>query len=200
MKFSQLIVLTIISMAIFYIMVGNPKITQEIYIVAIALTTCYGAIKKEPNVMHIALILLLINLLDYFVFAFGIIDLSSVGKNRILHGSLVYGIQLLISIFAIIILILRVQISRAISRSSKIELTYFDGLFHWVFIYLSLIYILALIENLAQHALGWDSMTLIYHNFESLVYIGWAVSCALLLTMVMITEQNAGSKELNRHS
>ncbi|MCF6434536.1 helix-turn-helix transcriptional regulator [Pseudoalteromonas sp. MMG022] len=167
----------------------GPKIMMEIYIAAITLTACYGAVKKELNVLHIALILLFINLVDYIVFAFGIVDLSTEGKDEILHGSLVYGVQLLISIFAIVMLILRVQISRAFSNSSKIELTYFDGLFHWTFIYLSLIYVLAIVELFVRYRLEMHSVTIIHDNFKSLVYIGWAISCALLLTMVIVTEQ-----------
>ncbi|MCF6434537.1 hypothetical protein [Pseudoalteromonas sp. MMG022] len=189
MKFSQLMMLTIISLAISYIMIGNPKVTSEIYILVIALTALYGAIKKEPNILHISVLLLLINLVEYIIFAYEIININSFFDNEVLYGSLIFGIQLIISILSIFIFVLRVQISRAISHSSKIELTYFDGLFHWVFIYLSLIYVLAILENLARHLLGWHNITLIYHSFESLVYIGWAVSCALLLTMVIVTEK-----------
>lgn len=195
MRFSQLIILTIISIATFYIMVGNPKITLEIYIATVALTACYGAIKKDPNVLHIALILLFVNLVDYVIFAFGIIDLSTTGKNRVLHGTLIYGVQLIISVTSVIILIFRVQLSRMLSHSKKIELTYFDGLFHWIFIYLSIIYMLAIIELCARHIFGLHSVTIIHYNFTSLVYIGWAMSCALLLTMIISTEQKSNLQE-----
>ncbi|OHU87430.1 hypothetical protein BET10_08285 [Pseudoalteromonas amylolytica] len=189
MKFSQLITLIIFALTIFYILVGNPKITSEIYVTTIALTALYGLIRKEPNVLHIALILMFINLVEYIIFAYGIIDLSTAGKNRILHGVLIFGTHLLITVTSVILLIFRVQISRVLSRSTKIELTYFDGLFHWTFIYLALVSLLGLVEHLARHVLGFHSITIIYYNFTSLVYIGWAVSCALLLTMVIVTEK-----------
>lgn len=188
-----------ISLVLLISLVLGPKVTAEIYMAIIAITAFYGAIKKDPNVLHIALILLFVNLVNYIIFAFGIIDLSTAGKNRVLHGSLIYGVQLIISVTSVIILIFRVQLSRILSHSKKIELTYFDGLFHWIFIYLSMIYILAIIELFARHTFGLHSITIIHYNFTSLVYIGWAMSCALLLTMIISTEKKSNLQESDSH-
>jgi hypothetical protein len=195
MKISQLILLTIISLAIFFTLVGNPMITSEIYLSVITLSLLFGAFKKDVNIVHISCLLLAFNLLEYIVFGYGLIDLSTFNKNPVIHGSIVFGTSLLLSIIAVLTFIFRVQISRVISKSDNIELTYFDGLFHWVFIYTSLIQLLALVEHLVRHVLGLRNITFVYHSYEALIYIAWALICGLILTMIIISIKSTPPRE-----
>ncbi|MCG7546637.1 hypothetical protein [Pseudoalteromonas sp. Of7M-16] len=185
MKPSQLIVLTIISISVFYTLVGNPKVVTEIYLITILPALLYGFIKKDPNIIHISIFLILINLSEYIIFGYEIISLEAIDINKVVHGILIYGIQMLISLTAVAIFIFRVQISRKISKSEKVDLTYFDGIFHWIFLYTSLVYLAAMIEYTLRNVFDLPSLILVYNNNETLIYLAWALTCGTLLSMVV---------------
>ncbi|MCF2858502.1 hypothetical protein L1286_13525 [Pseudoalteromonas sp. SMS1] len=84
----------------------------------------------------------------------------------------------------------RVQISLLFSSSSKIILTDFDGLFHWLFIAAGVVNVLALIENALRNALGWHSLTFLYDTDEIYGYALMAIARRLLLTMLILKVKN----------
>ena len=75
-------------------------------------------------------------------------------------------------------------------------MTHFDGVFHWIFIYTSSVYLLALLENIAWSYFEMKSWTFIYDNFEGFVYIAWAVSCGTLLTMMICSSKDNRKDEV----
>ncbi len=197
MKLSNLILLSIVTIAFFYIYLWDNNTVAPLYLIFLLVCYIYNTYTKDVNSSHITLFILLMTLAEYIVFISGLLSLEVTDENRKYQGALIFGTQVLFSIMTFFILIFRVQISRMISNSKKIKLTNFDGLFHWLFLYSGVIAFLALIEHLARHLLGLKSITIIYDSYEALVYIAWALNSGLLLSMMIISTKNAQEPHLS---
>ncbi|MEC4090904.1 hypothetical protein [Pseudoalteromonas rubra] len=195
MKLSNLILLSIASMAFFYIQLWDPQVVTPLFLAMLTVCVVYGIYNKDINITHISGVMLVLTSVEYLSFELGIIDYITPSENKLLQGSIIYGTQFIFTFITTLALILRVQISRLISSSERIELTNFDGLFHWVFMYMSVINLLGLLENIAWSYFGWKSWTLIYDNFEGLIYIAWAVCCGAVLTMMICSAKSNGSQD-----
>ena len=194
MKLSNLVLLSIISMAVFYMQLWNDRLVTPLYLTMLGVCVIYSAYKKDVNVAHIAGIMLVLTGVEYAIFETGVINYVTPSENKLLQGTLIYGVQFLFTMITALALILRVQISRLISKSKQIELTSFDGLFHWIFMYMAVINLLALVENIIWSS-GFKSWTFIYDNFEGLIYIAWAVCCGAVLTMMICSAKSNDSQE-----
>ncbi|MBQ4862687.1 hypothetical protein J8L98_13405 [Pseudoalteromonas sp. MMG013] len=190
MKVSNLILLSIFSILIFYIQLWDHRVVTPLYILLLGTCVGYGVYTKNINMKHIALFLLVIHIIDYSIFEAGLIDYITPYENQLIRGTLIFGTQLIISIGTVLVLILRVQLSRIFSKSKSIALTHFDGIFHWLYIYLSAIYFVALLENIAWSYFDMKSWTFIYDNFEGLIYTAWALCCGTLLAMMITSTKS----------
>ncbi|TMO66481.1 hypothetical protein CWC18_03370 [Pseudoalteromonas aurantia] len=160
-------------------------VITHFYLLLLGICSVYGIYLKNINMVHITGFILLITGVNKTVFDIGLINNIIPADNLLLQGTLVYGTNLMFSLALALILIFRVQLSRIISHSKNIELTHFDGIFHWVFIYMATINLISLLEHVAWSYFEMKSWSLIYDNFERLVYIAWAVNCGALLTMMI---------------
>ncbi|MBQ4850718.1 hypothetical protein [Pseudoalteromonas sp. MMG012] len=193
MKPSSLILLSIISLAFFYIQLWDDRIVMSLYLSLLGMCIAYGAFKKDINITHIAGFIFILTTISHAIFEMGLINNITPDENKLLQIVLVFGTQILFTLITATVLIFRVQLSRLLSKSKNIELTHFDGIFHWFFIYMAVINFLALIEDVMYNYFEMKSWTLIYDNFEGLIYIAWALNCGTLVAM-MIT-----SKKSNHH-
>ncbi|KAF7774472.1 hypothetical protein PCIT_a0923 [Pseudoalteromonas citrea] len=190
MKLSHLILFSIASIAVFYIQLWDDSIVTPLHLSLLAICLAYAIYIKNINMAHIAGFILLITGVNQAVFEIGLVNSITPDSSAFLQGLLIYGTNLLFSFVLASVLIFRVQLSRKISHSKNIELTHFDGIFHWVFIYIAIINFLILLEHLAYVLFDLKSWTFIYDNFEGLVYIAWAVSCGALLTMMICSSKD----------
>ncbi|KZW99003.1 hypothetical protein JL49_20115 [Pseudoalteromonas luteoviolacea] len=190
MKLVHLIFATVIALTAFYIKLDNPNNVVFLYIVVLAFFYAFGIFNNEPNISHISMILVIVTLIEHLTFAYGLVNLGQLGDNFLIIGTIVFGLQILINLLAILLFMFRVQISRLFSNSSKIILTDFDGLFHWLFIAAGFVNVLALIENALRNAFGWHSLTFIYDTYEIYGYALMAIACGLLLTMLILKVKN----------
>ncbi|KZN36001.1 hypothetical protein N480_18595 [Pseudoalteromonas luteoviolacea S2607] len=190
MKIVHLILITVIALVAFYIQVDNPVYSMQFYLSVLAFCFVLGVLNQEPNIWHISLLLTFIAVAEYSLFATGVIDLGQHDDNYLVIGTIVFGLQLLINILAVLLFVFRVQISRLFSSSSKIILTDFDGLFHWLFIAAGVVNVLALIENALRNVFGWHSLTFVYDTYEIYGYALMAIACGLLLTMLILKVKN----------
>ncbi|MBQ4864642.1 hypothetical protein J8L98_23440 [Pseudoalteromonas sp. MMG013] len=151
----------------------------------------YGVSRKEPNIIHISVILLTLNILEYIIYGTQIIDWSNGSfESNVVRGVLLYGVQLIIALTSFGLFIFRVSISRAISDSKKIRPLEQDSFITWSFLYLCIIYILALVESLSYNLLNSTLFSFIYSNYEPLVYIGWSLISASLITTAICHEKD----------
>ncbi|CAM4232211.1 hypothetical protein [Pseudoalteromonas maricaloris] len=194
MKLSNLILLSIASLAFFYIQLWDPQVVTPLFVTMLTVCAIYGVYAKDINIIHISGIMLLLTCIEYISFETGLINYITPSENKLLQGTLIYGVQFLFTMITALALILRVQLSRLISKSKQIELTYFDGLFHWIFMYMAVVNLLALIENIIWSS-GFKSWTFIYDNFEGLIYIAWAICCGAVLTMMICSAKSNDSQE-----
>ncbi|MBQ4846580.1 hypothetical protein [Pseudoalteromonas sp. MMG005] len=190
MKVSDLILLSIGSMLFFYIQLWEHQIVTPLYLLLLGVCAAYGVYRKDINMTHIAIFILVLNTIPHIIFEIGIIDYVTPYQDQLIRGMLIYGIQLLFSLITVITLIFRVQISRVLSKSKHIALTRFDGIFHWLYMYTFTIYLLALLENIAWAYFEMKSWTLIYDNFEGLIYVAWALCCGTLLAMMITSTKS----------
>lgn len=144
---------------------------------------------------HIAGFILIITGANQVIYESGLINRVTPDDNAILQSLLIFGTNLLFSLILTLVLIFRVQLSRMISNSKNIKLTHFDGIFHWIFIYMTVINLLVLLEDMAYIIFDFKSLTFIYDNFEGLVYIAWALCCGTLLTMMICEAKSNHSDE-----
>lgn len=194
MKLSNLVLLSIVTLAVFYMQLWNDRLVTPLYLTMLGVCVLYGIYKEDVNITHIAGIILVLTGVEYSIFETGLVNYVTPSENKLLQGTLIYGMQFLFCVIITLALILRVQISRFISKSKQIELTYFDGLFHWIFMYMAVINLLALVENIIWSS-GFKSWTFIYDNFEGLIYIAWAVCCGAVLTMMICSAKSNNSQE-----
>ncbi|ESP91773.1 MULTISPECIES: hypothetical protein [Pseudoalteromonas] len=185
MKLSNLILLSIASLAFFYIQLWDQRLVTPIYVSLLTACIGYGIYIREINVIHIAGFILALTGIEIIIFESGIINYVTVTENALLQGSIIYGVQIFFTVTTALVLIFRVQLSRLLSNSKHIKLTNFDGVFHWLFIYMAIVNLLTLLENIAWSYFNMKSWTLIYDNFEGLIYIAWALCCGALLTMLI---------------
>ncbi|BBN80502.1 hypothetical protein PA25_04870 [Pseudoalteromonas sp. A25] len=175
----------------------DSTIVTSWYLLLLGLCTLYGTFTKNINIVHITGFVFVMTASNYIIFETGLINNVTPSGNLLLQGTLIYGVQLLFSITTVLILIFRVQLSRLLSKSNSIKLTHFDGIFHWLYLYTSLIYLLGLLENIAWSYFELKSWTLIYDNFEGLIYIAWALCCGALLTMMICSSKGDNTREVN---
>ncbi|OHU90605.1 MULTISPECIES: hypothetical protein [Pseudoalteromonas] len=197
MKLSNLILLTIVSVAIFYIQLWDDRIVTPLHLSLLGVCVAYAIYSKSINMAHIASFILVCTVTNRLVFETGLINDVTPADNALLQSLLIYGTNLLFSLILTLVLIFRVQLSRMLSNSKNIELTHFDGIFHWIFIYMVVINLLILLEDMALILFDMKSWTLIYDNFEGLVYVGWALCCGTLLTMMIVEAKSNRSGEAN---
>ncbi|KZN49458.1 hypothetical protein [Pseudoalteromonas luteoviolacea] len=189
MKLSYIILLSIAAIAYFYIQLWDDRLVTPQYLVLLFICTLYGRYKKDTNMTHIAGYIFVASSTTFIIFERGLINHVTPEENPLLQGIVIYGTQMAFSLITVCVLIFRVQLSRLISKSPQIQLTNFDGIFHWLFIYCSLIYLLAMLEHIAWTYFNMKSWTLIYDNFEGLIYISWALCCGGLLTMMICSPE-----------
>ncbi|MDK1290327.1 hypothetical protein [Pseudoalteromonas umbrosa] len=190
MKMVHLILVSVIALIAFYLQIDDPQVVFHVYLPVLAFCFIFGLLQKEPNICHISIMLAVVALTEYGLFSTGLIDLGAPDDDYLIVGTKIFGTQLLINLFAIALFIFRVQISRFFSSSSKIVLTDFDGLFHWLFIVAGIMNVLALIENALRNGLGWLSLTLIYDIYTFVGSAIMALTCGLLLTMLILQAKN----------
>ncbi|KZN58717.1 hypothetical protein N473_04590 [Pseudoalteromonas luteoviolacea CPMOR-1] len=191
MRTTFLIALSVVAILAFFIQLKTPFIVTPLYIMLLCTSLFAGQVLKDINIFHISLFLLTINSLNYIIFISGLIDLTAVDNDYLSQGTFVFGAQLLVNFIAFCIFIFRVQVSRALSRSKNIKLTYFDALYHWYFLFLMAVCFLALLENYLRNAFHLN-FTFIYDTFEILHYLPWSLTCGSLLAMIIysIKEKN----------
>ncbi|OHU87032.1 MULTISPECIES: hypothetical protein [Pseudoalteromonas] len=192
MKVSNLIFITIIALAVFYIQVANPDYVTYLYLTVLTFGVVFGVLKKDPNITHISAILALVAISEYVIFSYNIISLGGELDDYLVVGSLVFGVQLAINLIAVFLLICRVQLSKLISKttSKNIELTAFDGIFHWFFIFAGIINLLALLENVLRNGFDFKYLTFIYDIYENLGYTIIALICGTLITMLVVSARD----------
>ncbi|AOT07842.1 hypothetical protein S4054249_08300 [Pseudoalteromonas luteoviolacea] len=184
MKTSFLIVLSVVAILAFFIQLKTPFVVTPLYILLLCFALFAGQVLKDINIFHTSLFLLTINSLNYIIFISGLIDLTAIDNDYLSQGTYVFGVQLIVNFVAFCVFIFRVQLSRLISSSNNIKLTYFDALYHWYFLFLMLVCFLALIENYLRIALDFTS-TFVYDTFELLHYLPWSLTCGTLLAMII---------------
>jgi DNA-binding XRE family transcriptional regulator len=182
--------LDFVTVAFIFSQLWSPEIMTQSYLYLLVVCTAYAVYTKNINMAHITGFILLISGVNQSVFSMGLINNITPDNNLLLQGTLIYGTNLMFSLGLALILIFRVQLSRIISHKKNIELTHFDGIFHWVYIYMAAINLVTLIENIAWSYFEMKSWTLIYDNFEGLVYIAWSVNCGALLTMMICSSKD----------
>jgi transcriptional regulator with XRE-family HTH domain len=184
--------LDFITVAFIFSQLWSPEIITQIYLYLLVVCTAFAVYTKNINIAHIAGFILLASGAHHIIFILGLINDVTPSENALLQSLLIYGTNLMFSLVLALILIFRVQLSRIISNSKDIELTHFDGIFHWIFSYMAAINVLVLLEDMLYILFDFKSLTLIYDNFEGLVYIAWALSCGTLLTMIIcsVNERN----------
>ncbi|MBQ4852909.1 hypothetical protein [Pseudoalteromonas sp. MMG012] len=193
MKASYFVLLLVIGFSAYLIKLWEPQYSVPLYIGVLLLSLTFGVIVKNINLAHISLFLILINGLEYIIFQFGVIDLVAGDRGYLMQGALIFGMQLIISLVAVIIFIFRVQISRKISSSSNISLTHFDTFFHWFFILSALNCFAALIENTFRNIYQFD-FQFFYDIYPSVSYVIWALTLGALTTMMILSIKEKGSQ------
>ncbi|MBQ4850559.1 hypothetical protein [Pseudoalteromonas sp. MMG012] len=197
MKLSNLILLSIASIAFFYIQLWEIHFVIPLYLIMLSVFIAIGIFTKNVNMTHISGFILALTSLSVVVYESGLVNYVTPEENPLLQSFLIYGTQIFFTVTIAIVLIFRVQLSRLLSNSRGIELTHFDGVFHWIFLYMAMINLLALLEDMAYILFDIKSWTLIYDNFEGLIYIAWAVCCGALLTMMICEAKLSRSDEAN---
>ncbi|CAH9055926.1 hypothetical protein PSECIP111854_01683 [Pseudoalteromonas sp. CIP111854] len=189
--------LDIVTLAFILSQLWSDIIVTPLYLSLLGICAAYGVYRKDINMTHIPGFIFVLTAINFAIFEVGLINYVAPESNKLLQSALIYGSQLLFSLAIVLVLIFRVQLSRLLSSSNNIELTHFDGIFHWIYIYTSLIYFLALVEDMTYIFFDMKSWTLIYDNFEGLIYISWALCCGALLTMMIVEAKSNRSGEAN---
>ena len=165
----------------------NYLIAAPLYLLLLATCTAYGVYVKNTNITHISAFILVLSALNFTLFSTGMINDMTNAENELLQGNIVFGVQLFFNFMIATLLIFRVQLSRKISNAKDIKLTYFDGILHWIYLYISVIYLLGLIENIGWAYFELKSWTFIFNNIKELIYVAWALCFSTLLTMIIST-------------
>ncbi|OHU90840.1 hypothetical protein BET10_04800 [Pseudoalteromonas amylolytica] len=177
--------------------IWSPIIITPIYLALIGICIIYGVYTKNINMIHIAGIIFILTAASYTIFESGLINKTTPDDNAVLQSILIFGTQLLLSLVVVFLLVFRVQFSRLLSKSKDIQLTHFDSIFYWIYIYTSIVYLLALLEDLAYILFDLTSWTLIYDNFEGLIYFAWVLCCSALLSMMICSTKTPSAWESN---
>ncbi|TMO61244.1 hypothetical protein CWC18_12045 [Pseudoalteromonas aurantia] len=194
MKNSTIIIYTIVFTAIFYSILNNPDITTIIYISTLGSFAIYGYVRKNINLTHIASIITIIYTIEFCIFHFIIPVLYESKPSEEAFFYTAFGAQLLISVLSLICFLLRVQISRAISKSDEILTTAFDGVLVWVYIYFSTICTLAILYSFSKFNLEINLLNFIYDHYEKFIYAGMSVILGILLSMLICHEKDLKNK------
>ncbi|WP_046003608.1 hypothetical protein [Pseudoalteromonas rubra] len=192
MKASHFVMLLIVAFSTYLIQLWEPQYTAPLYLGILSLCILLGLVLNNINLTHIALFLVVINGLEYGFFQMGVIDLVAKDSDYLTKGTVIFGIQFLISVFAVLLFIFRVQLSRKISNSDKVALTHFDTFFHWFFILSALNCFIALLENVFRNIYDLE-FRFFYDIYPSVAYVLWALTCGSLVTMVILSLKDRNS-------
>ena len=185
--------LNLISVILLLSPLWSPDIVTSLYLLFLLSSILYGSYIKNVNLIQIALCILIPSILNHIIFQSGLFNALAPSNNQLAKDLLLYTVHFTTSTLTIMLLLFRVQIFRSLSE--KTTLTHFDGVFHWLFIYTSLIDVAIFMEHLARHKFNMTSWTIIYYNFQGLIVISWVLSIIFLSAMILTPPQN---EKINR--
>lgn len=175
----------------------------DAYVLSIlGLTAAVMFIKRNNiNVIHICGIVFITALLEYCII---LLTFHQRNIPTIYWGSLIFGIQIFICYVTIKALILRTYLSRkllAFTNSDKfndVNMTHAEGILAGLYRIITLVLWLALIENLLRHleqlgiskniASVFQGLTLVYDNYEILIYPLRAIICGVVLSLLIVSK------------
>lgn len=183
-----------ISLLIFTVSYFNPNIVSPIYISTLFIALIFSIAIKRKELALTSISLIMINAMGFILFAMGYIESLYPPEvaNYISYDIYFYIIQITLNTSFFFLF-------KDKSKSTKIANNYCssaifekinDLLISYIFLYYTSITSLALIESLLRSSGSTPRLSVIYNNYESLIYIGWIFTLSVLASSIMVSLKN----------
>ncbi|KAF7764427.1 hypothetical protein PCIT_b0426 [Pseudoalteromonas citrea] len=163
----------------------TPDIMMSSYVAILGLFLVFGIFRRSSSITFTAVILLLTSLLEYTSLQILVSFLAGLENKTAWHSSSIFLSQSLLSFFALIIFINQRRVIKYTfchlwkhSYSYSLVLT-------MTFAYFTALTTAAAVEFILNRQYAFENFNFIYTYYESLVYFGWAVVIATLITMAL---------------
>ncbi|TMP42279.1 hypothetical protein CWB96_17845 [Pseudoalteromonas citrea] len=170
---------------LFTIAYFTPDIMMSSYVAILGLFLVFGIIRKSSSITFAAVTLLLTSLLEYTSLQILVSFLAGLENKTAWHSSSIFLSQSLLSFFALIIFINQKRIIKCTFLHSWKHSYSYSLVLTMSFAYFTALTAAAAVEFILNRQYAFKNFNFIYTYYESLVYFGWAVVIATLITMAL---------------
>jgi transcriptional regulator with XRE-family HTH domain len=179
---------------LFAIAYFTPDIMMSAYVIVTALCLIFGIFRSNGVIIFTASTLLLISLLEYCSFRALVFFLNSLESKTAWHDSSIFLTQFLLSFLALIIFINQERIIKSKYFHSCNHKSSYSITLRVTFSYFMILTFSAAVEFILNRQYSFERFDVIYTHYESLVYFGWVIIIATLITMAVDDLQSSHSK------
>ncbi|WMN61121.1 hypothetical protein NI389_06970 [Pseudoalteromonas xiamenensis] len=150
---------------------------------------------KDRDTTFISFIALIPVLLEMMIFDTGLISLKSSDEERLFQNTVIFGIQFLSNLAALIPMVLRVEFQTKIWPFYEPKLTIADNVFPYTLLLSSIVIFCSLIENYLRNGLGYD-IKFFYSIYDIVGYFVLSTNATILTYLTINSYKDERFKKL----
>lgn len=177
-------------MVVFFVMMKSPAVFVWLYIVYISGIAILAYRLNDKDTAFISFIAFVPICLEMVLFGFGFISTSSSDEDRLKQNTIIFGVQFVISLIALIPMVKRVELQRFIWRNYEPKLTLADQVFPWMLLLTSLKVFGALFENYLRNGLGYK-IQIFFDTYDITGYLMLSITACILTFMLLESYSNS---------
>ncbi|MFC0117943.1 hypothetical protein ACFFK7_08415 [Pseudoalteromonas xiamenensis] len=170
------------SCVLFFTFLQVPFLFLRLYVVFIFLIILFSIKFKDRDTTFIAIIAAIPVCLEMVIFNTGLVSLESTEEERLFQNTIIFGIQFLANLAALIPMVLRVEFQSKIWPFYEPKLTIADSVFPYTLLTSSVVIFCSLIENYLRNGLGYD-IRFFYSIYDIVGYFVLCISATVLTYM-----------------
>lgn len=180
-------------MVVFFAIMHIPPVFLWVYLVYVSGIIILAFRLNDKDTAFISFIAFVPFFIEMVLFGFGLISTSSSDEDRLKQNTIIFGVQFIISLIALIPMVKRVELQKLIWRNYEPKLTLADQVFPWMLLFTSLKIFGALFENYLRNGLGYK-IQFFFDTYDITGYLMLSITACILTFMLLETYSNAKFK------
>lgn len=169
---------------VFFAFMHSPPIFLWVYLIYVLFIIVLSLRLNDKDTAFIGFIAFLPFFIEMVLFGFGLISTSSSDDNRLKQNTIIFGVQFVISLIALVPMVKRVELQRLIWRRYEPKMTLADQVFPWMLLFTSLKIFGALFENYLRNGLGYK-VQFFYDTYDITGYLMLSITACILTYMLL---------------
>ncbi|QTH72497.1 hypothetical protein [Pseudoalteromonas xiamenensis] len=176
---SKILPVVVATTVVFFAMLHLPFYFLRAYLGFVALVTLYAYKLGDKDTAFIGFLAFVPFFLEVLIFNLGLISLTSSDEDRLMQNTIIFGVQFVISLIALIPMVMRVELQQKIWKDYQPQLTLADTVFPWALLFSTIKVFCALIENYLRNGLGYK-VQFFFSTYDITGYLMLSISASIL--------------------